>query len=140
MNELYGIGDKHDDVREISFIKFWGVLKRDCSLLHVYDKFTPLNSWGPLCQFFSELKESHPNTTILLYHSQGPPRGKRDGVIRDILERDNGNWMEKLRYCLKFMFTPYLPNLYAIFSIQCLYSCSKKCLITPSCFPLGGPM
>ena len=27
----------------------------------------------------------------------GPPRGKRDGVIRHILERENGNWMEKLR-------------------------------------------
>ena len=23
----------------------------------------------------------------------GPPRGKRDGVIRHILERENGNWM-----------------------------------------------
>ena len=28
----------------------------------------------------------------------GPPRGKRDGVIRHILERENGNWMKKLRY------------------------------------------
>ena len=27
----------------------------------------------------------------------GPPRGKRDGVIQHILERENGNWMKKLR-------------------------------------------
>ena len=25
-----------------------------------------------------------------------PPRGRRDGVIRHILERENGNWMEKI--------------------------------------------
>ena len=30
----------------------------------------------------------------------GPPRGKRDGVIRHILERENANWMCKLRYCV----------------------------------------
>ena len=29
---------------------------------------------------------------------RGPPRGKRDGVIRHNLERENVNWMEKLRY------------------------------------------
>ena len=27
----------------------------------------------------------------------GRPKGKRDGVIRHILERENGNWMKKLR-------------------------------------------
>ena len=27
---------------------------------------------------------------------RGSPRGKRDGVIRHILERENGNWMEKV--------------------------------------------
>ena len=30
----------------------------------------------------------------------GPPRGKRDGVIRHTLDRENGNWTEKLRYCM----------------------------------------
>ena len=25
----------------------------------------------------------------------GPPRGKRDGVIRHILERENVNWIKK---------------------------------------------
>ena len=30
----------------------------------------------------------------------GPPRGKRDGVIRHLLERENGYWMKKLRYCV----------------------------------------
>ena len=30
----------------------------------------------------------------------GPPRGKRDGVIGHISERENGNWMEKMRYCV----------------------------------------
>ena len=24
----------------------------------------------------------------------GPPRGKRDGLIQHILERENGNWMK----------------------------------------------
>ena len=33
-----------------------------------------------------------------LNFSNGPPRGKRDGVIQHILERENENWMEKLRY------------------------------------------
>ena len=28
----------------------------------------------------------------------GPPRGKRDGVIWHILERENGHWMKKLGY------------------------------------------
>ena len=28
----------------------------------------------------------------------GAPRGERDGVIRHNLERENGNWLEKLRY------------------------------------------
>ena len=32
----------------------------------------------------------------------GPPRGKRDGVIRHILERENVNWMEKLRDCVNY--------------------------------------
>ena len=27
-----------------------------------------------------------------------PPRGKRDGIIRHILERENGHWIKKLRY------------------------------------------
>ena len=27
---------------------------------------------------------------------RGPPSGKRDGVIRHILGRENGNWMEKI--------------------------------------------
>ena len=26
----------------------------------------------------------------------GPPRGKRDSVIRHILERENGNWMKRI--------------------------------------------
>ena len=30
----------------------------------------------------------------------GPPREKGGGVIRHILERENGNWMEKLCYCV----------------------------------------
>ena len=30
----------------------------------------------------------------------GPTSGKRDGVIRHILERENGKWKKKLRYCL----------------------------------------
>ena len=33
---------------------------------------------------------------LLLMCSMGPPREKRDGVIRHILERENGNWMEKI--------------------------------------------
>ena len=33
-------------------------------------------------------------------HIWGPPWGKRDGVIPHILERENGNWIEKLRYCV----------------------------------------
>ena len=28
-------------------------------------------------------------------------RGKRDGIIRHILERENWNWMKKLSYCVK---------------------------------------
>ena len=31
---------------------------------------------------------------------RGPPRGKRDGIIRHILKRESGNWMEKLRDCV----------------------------------------
>ena len=27
-----------------------------------------------------------------------PQMGKRDGLIQHILEHENGNWMEKLRY------------------------------------------
>ena len=33
---------------------------------------------------------------------RGPPREKRDGMIRHILERENGNWMEKLRYFVNY--------------------------------------
>ena len=29
-----------------------------------------------------------------------PPGGKRDGVIGHISNRENGNWMGKLRYCV----------------------------------------
>ena len=36
--------------------------------------------------------------TLQSSYWKGPPRGKRGGVIRHILERENGNWMEKLRY------------------------------------------
>ena len=34
-----------------------------------------------------------PNSTNAKW---GPPRGKRDGVIRHILERENVNWMIKI--------------------------------------------
>ena len=27
---------------------------------------------------------------------EGAPKGKRDGVISHIFERENGNWMEKI--------------------------------------------
>ena len=30
----------------------------------------------------------------------GPPRGKRDGVIRHISKREKRNCMKKLRYCV----------------------------------------
>ena len=30
----------------------------------------------------------------------GPARGKCDGVIGHISKRENGNWMNKLRYCV----------------------------------------
>ena len=30
------------------------------------------------------------------FYVGAPQRGKRDGVIRHILERQNGNWMEKI--------------------------------------------
>ena len=30
------------------------------------------------------------------YFLWGPPGEKRDGVIRHILERESGNWMEKI--------------------------------------------
>ena len=30
----------------------------------------------------------------IIYYNRGPPRGKRDGVIGHISERENGNWME----------------------------------------------
>ena len=29
---------------------------------------------------------------------KGPPSGKRDGVIRHILESENGNWMENVQF------------------------------------------
>ena len=35
---------------------------------------------------------------IYLLHIFAAPKGKRDGVIRYILERENGNWRKKLRY------------------------------------------
>ena len=52
------------------------------------------------------------------------------------------------RNCLKFIFTPSLLNHAgcqidlsgnnAIFSIRFPFLCFEICLITPSCFPLGG--
>ena len=54
------------------------------------------------------------------------------------------------RNCLKFMFTPSLPNHagcqidfsrnHAIIFTQFTFSRSKICPITPSRFPLGGPL
>ena len=29
-------------------------------------------------------------------YKRGTPRGKRDGMIRHILERENGNWIENI--------------------------------------------
>ena len=37
---------------------------------------------------------------LYINHLGAPPRGKRDGLIRHILERENGNWMKKMHYCL----------------------------------------
>ena len=51
-----------------------------------------------------ELAENIPILLLLLLVvydcNRGPQRGKRDGVIQHILERENGNWMNKLRYCM----------------------------------------
>ena len=35
-----------------------------------------------------------------MHVARGPPRGKRDGVIQHILERENGHWMKRLGYCV----------------------------------------
>ena len=48
--------------------------------------------------FSEELFMFSPTYSVKPLCHKGPPRGKRDGVMRHKLERENGNWMEKLRY------------------------------------------
>ena len=37
---------------------------------------------------------------LLLQIDTASPRGKRDGLIEHISKCENGNWMEKLHYCV----------------------------------------
>ena len=81
-------------------------------------------------------------------------------ICNNLLDRTNRGGLEimlshmffaqiKSRNWVKFMFTPSLPNHAECqidnsqimqFFIQCLFSRSTKCRITPSRFPLWGPL
>ena len=61
-----------------------------------------LHDDSPILLTHYSLPVVHTNEKIDIAITAPPPRGKRDGIIRHILERENGNRMTKLRYCVNY--------------------------------------
>ena len=70
-------------------------------IIHAITQFFPSNSRFHALKYLKSRHRAfsfggliYDIITQIFEYLRAPPRRKRDGVIRHILERENGNWME----------------------------------------------